>query len=370
VPNADQVDTTPPKSFRMIGSPGLVDWLSRQNVSLACSTYQTGKLFLIGAQANGRFSVFERTFERAMGLACTAEAQTIYMATAFQVWRLVNALQADETIEGYDRYYVPQVGYTTGDLNVHDMALGYDGQPLFISTRFSCLATISEQYHFNPLWMPKFITKLVDEDRCHLNGLAVVGGKPRYVTACSQTDVAEGWREQRHDGGVVIDIEADEVIAEGLSMPHSPRWHQNKLWLLDSGNGSLGYLNTDNGRFEKVAFCPGFARGLAFTGNYAVVGVSMPRHDPTFEGLSLQNRLTDEGMTSQCGLIVIELTTGNIVEWLRMEGVIRELYDVLVLPGVRKSRLVGFKHDEIRTHVWADPQGLSEVSRGEHSSGR
>jgi len=165
-------------AFPITASRGFVDWLVSQNVSLAISTYQTGKLFLIGHNEDGRFSVFERTFERAMGLA--GNDQSIYMATLFQLWRLENVLQPGETTEGYDRSYVPQIGLTTGDLNIHDVALDGDRNPLFISSRFSCLATISDRYHFKPLWMPKFITRLAGEDRCHLNGLCMVDGKARY----------------------------------------------------------------------------------------------------------------------------------------------------------------------------------------------
>ncbi len=348
-------------AFQMTASRGFVSWLMSQQVSLALSTYQTGKLFLVGHNDDGRFSVYDRTFERAMGLA--GDGQTIYMASLYQLWRLENVLQPGEMLEGYDRHYVPQVGQTTGDLNVHDVALDAEGMPLFISARFSCLATTSDRYHFKPLWMPKFITRLAGEDRSHLNGLAVVNGKARYVTACSQTDVVDGWREHRRDGGVVIDIESDEVIAQGLSMPHSPRWYRDRLWLLDSGNGSFSYLDVATGRMEQVAFCPGFARGLTFTGDFAIVGLSLPRHDPTFAGLALQEKLNAATVSARCGLLIIDLRTGDAVEWLRLEDPVRELYDVLCLPGVRRPSLVGLKTDEIRTRVRADPEGLSKLSR-------
>lgn len=348
----------------MTASRGFVDWLAGQGVSLAFSTYQTGKLFLVGHNAQNQFSVFERTFERAMGLAggLPVDGQTIYMATLYQIWQIENVLAEGETLEDYDRYYVPQVGQTTGDLNVHDVALDDDGELFFISARFSCLATTSDRYHFAPLWMPRFISRLAAEDRCHLNGLAMRDGKPRYVTACAQTDIVDGWREHRRDGGVVIDIDSNEILAQGLSMPHSPRWYRDKLWLLDSGGGSFGFLDPATGKFERVTFCPGFARGLAFVGDYAVVGLSLPRHDPTFAGLPLQEELTAAKVSARCGLLVIELSTGDVVEWLRLEDPVRELYDVLALPGVRRPRLVGFKTDEIRTRVWAEPEALAKLN--------
>jgi len=340
-------------------SRGFVDWLTSQNISLAISTYQTGKLFLIGQRSDSRFSVYERNFERAMGLA--GDGQTMFLATSFQLWRLENVLQPTETIEGYDRLYVPQVGYTTGDLDVHDVALDGQQRPLFISARFSCLATISERYHFQPLWMPSFISRLAAEDRCHLNGLATVDGQPRFVTACSQTDIVDGWRDHRRDGGVVIDIETGQFVCKGLSMPHSPRWYRDQLWLLDSGNGNFGRIDPASGKFEPIAFLPGFARGLAFVGNYAVIGMSLPRHDQTFSGLYLQERLDSAGVQPRCGLMVIDLRSGDAVEWMRMEEPIRELYDVMILNGVQRPRLVGFKTDEIRTRVWADPHGLRQA---------
>ena len=345
--------STPSNTSPITASRGFVEWLKSQNASLAVSTYQTGKLFMIGHNENGQFSVFERTFERPMGLA--GYDQTIFMATMFQLWRLENVLQPGTTKDGYDRSFVPQVGFTTGDLNIHDVALDGDGIPQFICSRFSCLATTSERYNFKPLWMPKFISKLAGEDRCHLDGLAMVEGKARYVTACSQTDIVAGWRDHRVGGGVVIDIESDEIIGEGLSMPHSPRWYRDRLWLLDAGTGYFGFLDKDSGNFERVTFCPGFSRGMTFTGDYAVVGISLPRHDPTFQDLPLQENLAAANVAARCGLLVINLNSGDVVQWMQMTDPIRELYDVLVLPGVRRPRLVGFKTDEIRTTVWADP---------------
>lgn len=45
----------------------------------------------------------------------------------------------------------------------------------------------------------------------------------RGNTCASRKSVETGWREQRRDGGVLIDVTSDRVVTEGLSMPHSPR---------------------------------------------------------------------------------------------------------------------------------------------------
>ncbi|MBY0475596.1 MAG: TIGR03032 family protein [Nitrosomonas sp.] len=255
-----------------------------------------------------------------------------------------NRLAQGEQHQGSDRLYVPSQSYTTGDLNVHDVVVTQAQQILFINTDFSCLATLQAGFSFAPVWKPPFITKLAAEDRCHLNGLAMQDDQPMYVTACSATNEAAGWRNHRMDGGVVMHIPSNEIIATGLSMPHSPRWYQGKLWLLNSGTGELGYL--DDHKFVSVTFYPGFVRGLAFWKNYALVGLSQLR-SKTFTGLTLETRLSDQNMTAQCGLAVIDFNTGNLLHALHIGGVVEELFDVVVLPDVRQPMVIGFQDDDI-----------------------
>jgi len=281
-----------------------------------------------------------------------SDGQTLWLASAYQVWRMENALPEGETANGYDRLFIPRVGYITGDVDVHDIDVTTEHEPVFVCTLFGCLATLSDRYNFEPLWSPPFLSKLTAEDRCHLNGLAMENGRPRYVTACSQSDVVDGWRDHRREGGCVIDVESSQIIAEGFSMPHSPRFYRDKLWLLDSGNGWFGFLDTKTGKFERVTFCPGYARGLAFAGDFALIGLSKPRREQTFSGLALQERLAEKKTEARCGVQVVDLKTGDVVQWLRIEGVVGELYDVIVLPGVARPKALGFKTDEIRHNVW------------------
>nr|WP_269144858.1 TIGR03032 family protein [Nostoc sp. WHI] len=343
-------------SLEINASRQFTAWLYEQNLSLSFTTYQAGKLFFIGLQPNGKLSVFERTFERCMGLY--ANGNSLYMSSLYQLWRFENIIQPGQNHQGYDALYLPQVGYVTGDLDIHDIALSkaeekYLGSQklVFVNTLFSCLGTVSETHSFVPLWQPTFISKLAAEDRCHLNGLAMQSGKPKYVTAVSQSDVAEGWREHRVNGGCVIDVESNEIVLRGLSMPHSPRWHQEKLWLLNSGAGEFGFADLKRGVFEPVAFCPGYLRGCAFHGDFAIVGISQPRHNKTFSGLPLDEKLQQKNVEPRCGLLVIDLRSGDIVHSLRMEGVVLELYDVVALLGVRHPMAIGFRSDEIRRVV-------------------
>jgi len=333
-------------SLEINASRQFTNWMLEQKLSLAFTTYQAGKLFLLGLQPNGRLSVFERNFNRCLGL--WTNGQTMWMSSLYQLWRFENVLEPGQSVSGYDRLYVPQVGYTTGDLDIHDVAVETSGRVVFVNTLFGCLATLSETHSFVPLWRPPFISKLAAEDRCHLNGLALEDGQAKYVTAVSQSDVADGWRDRRHDGGCVIDVQSNEIIASGLSMPHSPRVYGDKLWLLNSGTGHFGFIDRPTGKFEQVAFCPGYLRGLSFQGDYAIVGLSKSRENKTFSGLDLDNNLKAGDAEARCGVQIIDLRSGDVVHWLRVEGVVTELYDVVALSGVLRPQAVGFKTDEIR----------------------
>lgn len=347
--SSPDASSAPEARFELFSSRQLPQWLAEQSLSLAFTTYQAGKLFLIGLNPQGRLSIFERTFNRSMGLA--GDGQTLWMSTLYQLWRLENTLPQGQQADGYDRLYIPRTAHTTGDLDIHDIGIGADGTPVFIATLFGCIATVSETHSIRPLWKPPFISRLAAEDRCHLNGLAMEEGKPRYVSAVSKSDVADGWREKRRDGGVVIDVETNEIVLDGLSMPHSPRVVDGVLYIADSGTGRFGRVDLAKGTFEEIAFCPGYIRGMAIHGHFAVIGTSRPRHNRTFSGLALDEELTRRHAEPRCGLMVIDLRSGDIVHWIRLEGIVQELYDVVVLPGVRRPMALGLVSDEIRRTI-------------------
>jgi uncharacterized protein (TIGR03032 family) len=346
--------STHSSKLQIICSRQLIDWLREQHLSFAFTTYQTSRLCFIGINKKNQITGFERLFDRAMGLYTTANS--LYLSTKYQLWQLENVLAPGQSYQSCDKLYVPRIGYTTGDLDIHDLVVDLTGRPIFISSLLNCLATVSQKNSCIPLWKPPFISKIVNEDRCHLNGLAMVEGRPRYVTAVSQSDVVDGWRDKRREGGCIIDVSTNEVILKGLSMPHSPRWYRDKLWLLNSGTGEFGYVDLQAGRFEPVTFCPGYARGLAFWKDWAVVALSQPRgEDKTFSGLELDERLIAKDVVPRCGLVVIDLNSGAIVHWLRLEGVVTEIYDVQVLPGVLNPMALGFQTDEISRLLTLDP---------------
>ena len=343
------------RPFSITTSPEFPDWLSSVNASIAFSTYQLGKIFFVGLKAPGRLGVFERTFNRCMGL--WSDTETLWLASAFQLWRMENMLEAGKVTEdGYDRLFVPMQAITTGDIDVHDLAVGDDGELYFINTLFSCISKVSNKFSFEPVWRPPFVSRVAAGDRCHLNGLAAEDGKLRYVTACATTDSPGSWRDFRREGGCVVDVQSQEIVVSGLSMPHSPRVYGGKLWLLDSGNGYFGIVDRDKGLFQRLVFCPGYARGMTFIGKYAIVGLSKPR-EKTFSGLALDEELSRQNATPQCGLQVIDLERGTVVQWMAISGNVEELYDAIVLPGVRMPKAFGTKTDEIRRNTWLHEDG-------------
>lgn len=313
-------------------SRGFARWLMLNQVSLALTSYQTGQLFLVGVTPEGGLSIHQRNFVRAMGIY--ADGSALYLAGLAHIWRLQNVLGPDQRANGhFDRLYIPRAAQTVADVDAHEMVVESNGRLIFVNTRYSCLATVSNVHSFKPVWRPKFISRLAPEDRCHLNGVCLEDGRVRYVTAVSTTDIVDGWRGHRGDGGVLIDVDTDEILLSGLSMPHSPRVYNGHLWLLDSGNGYLTRIDRQTWQREQVAFCPGFMRGLALHRGHAVIALSMPR-DGRLTGLALEAELAKRGGESWCGVQIVNLENGDIVEWLRFDGAIRELFDIQLLPGV------------------------------------
>ncbi len=347
-------------SFEMRPSRTFVSWLASTGSSIAFTTYQAGKIFMIGTnRETGRLSVFERSFPRSMGFGVDASGRTLWLSTLYQLWRFENFLDPGQVQDGYDAVYLPLEGRTTGDVDIHDVCPSPNRSepPTFVVTRFNCLATLDQHNSFKPVWRPPFIDRIAAEDRCHLNGMAMRANKPAFVTCVSTTNVAGGWREHRQDGGVLIDIESSETIGSGYSMPHSPRWHNGQLYMLQSGTGEFGRVDPANGKFEPICFLPGFARGVSFTGSHAIIGVSRPRHQDMFEGLPISERLAADKIGPRSMIAIVNLETGDIEHNLDIEGdAVRELYDVAMLPGVRRPMLIGFKADDVRFMIRPAPE--------------
>ena len=261
-----QAPSQPPTNISC--TRGFADWLLRNNVSLGFTSYQSGRLYLVGVDDKGVLSFHERFLARAMGL--WGDPQRLLVSTIFQLWRFENVLAAGQMQNGCDRHYVPRVAHTTGDIDIHEIGVMTDGRIVFVNTLYSCLAQLSPTHSFRPVWVPPFITKLAAEDRCHLNGLAMKDGAPAHVTSVSKSDIVNGWRARRAEGGCIIDVKTNAIVTDKLSMPHSPRWHGEELWVLNSGTGYLGKVDHRIGSLRAARILSGFPARPCFS--------QQPRH--------------------------------------------------------------------------------------------
>lgn len=320
-------------------SAGLADWMLAQKLSLAFTSYQTGQLIVAGVAPDLRLSFNQQNYARATGLCY--DRGRLLVASMFQIWRLENMLRPGHYANNaFDMALVPRTAHTVGYVDTHELSLDAAGRVIFVNSRYSCLATIDDVHSFRPVWQPKFISALAPEDRCHLNGLAMDGGNPRFVTLAGISDEKDGWRTIRQRGGAVIDVASDEVVASGLTMPHSPRVHDGALWLLDSGRGQIVRIDLANGKQDDVAFCPGFLRGLAFHGAWAIVTVSLAR-EGKFSELAVQEGLEERGLAAKCGVLIVNTRTGNVDHSILLGGKFTEMFDVALLPGVRNPMTIG-----------------------------
>ena len=320
-------------------SETLFERLAELGVSLAFTAPRFDTAFLLGRNAEGGLNVHQATVTRATRFCADAAGGDgfpgLTLVAGNQILRYENILQPGQLANGaFDACYAPRNAHFTGFLDVHDAGVEESGRPVLVSARFNCLCAPTSQHSFEPLWRPDFISELADGDRCHLSGVAMQDGAARYVTAASRSNEPDGWRAGRADGGVVIDTQSGKVVAEGLSLPNSPRLRDGELWVLNSGSGELGTVDLKGksaGTFTARAAFAGFPRGLSFCGEFAAVTVSRPRHG-RFEGLALDDRLGAQG-ADWCGVQIVDLKSGECVEWFGVEGAVTELFDVDFVPG-------------------------------------
>ncbi len=338
-------------------SAGLANWLSDHNCSLALTTFRSGELIFVGRNTSDQISFQNHHIDHCQGL--WSDGQSLVVSSLHTLWWFENGLQRDaQTEDGTDRMFMPRGVHVTGQIDIHDIAVGdlttLGGSkqiPIFVSTAFNCLATTSQRASFRPLWHPPFIDRVVGEDRCHLNGMAMRGDDPAYVTCVSTSNAAAGWREHRTDGGVLIDTRSGDAVLSKLSMPHSPRLWKGEVWLLDSGRGHLISVDLKTGGRTIVASIPGYARGLSIIDRFAVIGVSRPRSNNAFSGLELDENLNSQGVAPICGVVVVDTLSGIIVEWLEFAQPLNEVYDVVVLSDCKLPECIALDADQARTRI-------------------
>jgi uncharacterized protein (TIGR03032 family) len=318
-------DGTP---FSSKHTPTVPELLGLTNSSIVVTTYKSGHTIFLRRDTEGKLNTEFASYDRPMGAAVAGSRLSLGTSTAIinlsNTPALAAALQPPDV---NDAVYTTRSTITTGDVAIHEMVFA-DEELWFVNTRFSCLCTTDPNYSFVPRWRPPWITSLAAEDRCHLNGLALRDGQPRYVTALSQTNTPHGWRELKGTAGLIMDITTNTIICDGLAMPHSPRWHNNTLWVLESGKGTLARVNINDGTITTITTLPGFTRGLTFLGPYALIGLSQVR-ESVFKDLPV----TQTANERNCGVWIVDTRDGNIAGFVRFEGMVQEIFDVQAILG-------------------------------------
>lgn len=344
-------------------SSKFVPLLEHLGCSLLVSTYAAGKVASIGA-TGGKLHLQFSNFQQAMGIAPPrsdggvggAADSSIAVGGPNVIWFLRDGGSMASQVDpagSYDRAYLARESFVTGNIHVHEMQWGGDGQLWVVNTLFSCLSTLHEDFNFVPRWHPPFITELAPQDRCHLNGMAMAEGQPKYVSALGTTDTARGWREKKSEGGVLIDVPSGQVVARGFCMPHSPRLHQGHLFMLDSGRGRLVRIDPSSGVIDEVATYPGYGRGLAFLGPYAFVAMSRARETSVFGGVPICR----DASAMRCGIVAIDWTSGKSLAFLEFEGGVEELFDVQVIEGAQRTAICGpYPRVDEQLPVWVVPR--------------
>ncbi|HEY9488596.1 MAG TPA: TIGR03032 family protein [Chryseosolibacter sp.] len=348
-------------AFTCTHSPNLPELLSRLGCSVALSTYQAGKVVFISAVDENRLIQLPRTFQKPMGIAADSTRLAIASLTEVIVFSNASRMAANYPRQPgkYDALYLPRATYYTGEVDIHDLHWS-ENRLLAVNTRFSCLAYIDHRFSFTPVWKPFFISKISPLDQCHLNGIAFQDDKPAFVTALGKTDSPEGWRKNRENGGVVMEVSTNSIVAEGLSMPHSPRIYNKKLYVLESASGNLVCVDPMSGKKDLVLQLNGFARGMDKVGDYLFIGLSHLRQKSgPFHDLPIASK------SVFCGIAVVHLPSARVVAHLKYEDSVEEIYDVRIMHGLKRPGLVSAQKGEHRLALTTPDQDYWAMTKEE-----
>lgn len=322
--------------FSLSYTPSLPELLTKLGCTLVVSTYQAGKVIFLSPQSEDKVIQLPRSFRKAMGIAIHQDEMVV--ACLDEVVYLKNSKELGQFYpkkpNTYDGMFLPRMTYHTGALDVHDIDFCDDGI-YAVNTNFSCIIKIDKEHSFTPVWKPDFIEKITAGDHCHLNGMAVNDGKIRYVSAFAQTDKPRKWKENILESGILIDYATKDIVVDGLSMPHSPRIYNDKLYVLTSGNGELVEINQNDYSKRVVTKIDGFVRGLSFHKGFAFVGLSkLRKNSSTFANLPIAKH------SKKAGVVVIHLETGAVVGNFYYNTSVDEIYDVQILPDLVRPNIL------------------------------
>ena len=335
-----------------------VDWLATVKGSILVCGYKNNTLFAIGHskdlnRGSNIIACHASTLARPMVVFYDRKNKQLVVGTKSEIIQYHNdgsSKTNDPIYSDFDTTLKKKQVNITNDIDIHDVVIARNNKIYFCSSLFNCVCQLSSNNNFDVHWKPPWVNKIAQEDRCHLNGLCCVDGIPKYITAVSRGNFKKSWYENRENKGIVYDIIKNKLICKNLTMPHSPTYYNEKLWLLDSGSGYFGYvdlstiLSQDDEEYHPFVpevFLPGFIRGMSFVNDtYVIIGCSLDRHDMVFSNLPLNQNLKDRSVSAKCGIYVINITTMNIVhEFIFTSGVV-EVYDISFIPDSKRTCVI------------------------------
>jgi len=332
-------------------TPQVPELLNKLNCSIVLSTYQAGKVVVISPHPdNEKLITLPRTFQKPMGIAIKGDKMVISIKDEVIVFQ--NSKQLAEhypnKLNTYDSLWLPRITYYTGLVDMHDIDFASDGI-YGVNTSFSCICKINGDFNFTPIWKPFFINEIVPGDLCHLNGMVVLNDKPKYVTALGTSTTPKGWKDNIINGGVLMDVEKNQIILNNLSMPHSPKMYKNELYLLMSASGEFIKVNLENSTYTTLKKFEGFCRGLSFHGDFAFIGFSkLRKNSSTFAKLSFSDKANFSGIK------IIHMPTNAEVGEIIYETSVDEIYEVLVMEDMIRPNILN-TIDEVHKLSLATP---------------
>jgi uncharacterized protein (TIGR03032 family) len=202
--------------------------------------------------------------------------------------------QTDASADQGTAHFVQDQRWSLEADGIEDLAFAGD-RILLAASELGCVE-LAGDHGLRPVWRPPAAAGQ------RLTGIAITGERLAYATV---------------DGGCVVDVDSDEIVVSDLSQPCAPRWHDRRLWLLESGRRALCELELATGASRTVAELPGLPTGLALAGGVAVVCLSPAR------------------------VCFIELATGTQLGFVRFEGQISHVGSPVCLTGYESVRIVG-----------------------------
>ncbi len=244
-----------------------------------------------------------------------------------------------------DACFITRSSHHSGMINIHDIDWGDEGLWV-VNSSFSCLCTLEPDFSFTPRWKPPFITELVPEDRCHLNGMTLKDGEPAYVTSFSKFNDKGRWRQGNKFDGTLMDVKENEIVVDGLAMPHSPRWYNDKVYYCNSGYGELCTFEPDSRQSETIAELPGFTRGMDFYGPICFLGLSKVRASDVTNKAPLAEKYEE----TFSGLWLMNLDDNTEIGHIKFTGNVDQIYDVAVIPDCSFPEIIEPSHPRMRNH--------------------